>query len=73
MIAPLIGRLATTPVQGPPRRNGPIFLRQTSFKALQETGRFTGDAAQSAGAHTARFGEIEQRGRGPHPQGPRAV
>jgi uncharacterized glyoxalase superfamily metalloenzyme YdcJ len=37
----------------------PILLRQTSFKALSETITFT-DAA--AGKHTARFGEIEQRG-----------
>ena len=45
-------------VEGPPRRDCPILLRQTSFKALQEAVRFTDDA----GAHTARFGEIEQRG-----------
>lgn len=46
-------------VEGPPRRNCPIFLRQTSFKALEEMVKFAGD---EAGKHTARFGEIEQRG-----------
>jgi uncharacterized glyoxalase superfamily metalloenzyme YdcJ len=48
-------------VEGPPRRACPILLRQTSFKALKETVRFEGDAS-GAGSHTARFGEIEQRG-----------
>lgn len=45
-------------IEGPPRRTCPIFLRQTSFKALEEEVNF----AESAGTHTARFGEIEQRG-----------
>lgn len=45
-------------VEGPPARQCPILLRQTSFKALQETVLFNGEA----GTHTARFGEIEQRG-----------
>ncbi len=49
-------------VEGPPRRDCPILLRQTSFKALQEAVRFTDDTQNSSGAHTARFGEIEQRG-----------
>ena len=55
---PARGMDAKDVVEGPPRRNCPILLRQTSFKALQEAVRFTDDA----GAHTARFGEIEQRG-----------
>jgi uncharacterized glyoxalase superfamily metalloenzyme YdcJ len=55
---PARGMDAKDVVEGPPRRNCPILLRQTSFKALQETVRFTDDE----GAHTARFGEIEQRG-----------
>ena len=59
---PLHGMDAKEVVEGPPRRDCPILLRQTSFKALQEPVRFVGDAATSAGAHTARFGEIEQRG-----------
>lgn len=45
-------------VEGPPTRRHPILLRQTSFKALQETVAFS----DAQGSHTARFGEIEQRG-----------
>lgn len=47
-------------IEGPPRRRHPILLRQTSFKALEESITFAEDG--SMGAHTARFGEIEQRG-----------
>ncbi|QGU89200.1 2-oxoadipate dioxygenase/decarboxylase HglS [Erwinia sorbitola] len=46
-------------IEGPPARRCPILLRQTSFKALNEAIDFT-DRKQ--GTHTARFGEIEQRG-----------
>ncbi|KEZ77474.1 VOC family protein [Salinisphaera hydrothermalis] len=46
-------------IEGPPQRAVPILLRQTSFKALEESIRFAGD---TEGRHTARFGEIEQRG-----------
>ncbi|QHM75449.1 hypothetical protein C7M52_01403 [Mixta theicola] len=46
-------------IEGPPRRRVPILLRQTSFKALEEAVSFRDG---SAGCHTARFGEIEQRG-----------
>lgn len=46
-------------IEGPPRRDVPILLRQTSFKALEESIRFAGE---TEGRHTARFGEIEQRG-----------
>ncbi|WP_192035688.1 VOC family protein [Halomonas sp. YLGW01] len=46
-------------IEGPPRRDCPILLRQTSFKALEEPTRFQGERQ---GTHTARFGEIEQRG-----------
>lgn len=53
-------------IEGPPRRNVPILLRQTSFKALSEKITFT-DSAE--GQHTARFGEIEQRGLALTPQG----
>jgi uncharacterized glyoxalase superfamily metalloenzyme YdcJ len=49
-------------IEGPPARAVPILLRQTSFKALEETVRFMGDADTALGTHTARFGEIEQRG-----------
>lgn len=48
-----------TIIEGPPRRRCPILLRQTSFKALEETIDFADD---EEGQHTARFGEIEQRG-----------
>ena len=50
-------------IEGPPRRKVPILLRQTSFRALQEPVRFgaEGDTGED-GTHTARFGEIEQRG-----------
>ena len=58
---PARGMDAKDVVEGPPRRACPILLRQTSFKALKETVRFAGDAT-GAGSHTARFGEIEQRG-----------
>ncbi len=58
---PARGMDAKDVVEGPPRRDCPILLRQTSFKALKETVRFAGDAT-GAGSHTARFGEIEQRG-----------
>ncbi|MCC9621039.1 VOC family protein [Thalassospira sp. MA62] len=50
-------------VEGPPTRDCPILLRQTSFKALEEEVRFVGGSPDgTAGTHTARFGEIEQRG-----------
>lgn len=49
-------------IEGPPRRRCPILLRQTSFKALQETVRFVEGDGSTAGTHSARFGEIEQRG-----------
>jgi uncharacterized glyoxalase superfamily metalloenzyme YdcJ len=61
-------------IEGPPERNCPILLRQTSFKALEEPIHFTkGPVAGSddarAGRHTARFGEIEQRGVALTPKG----
>ncbi|SPP96731.1 protein of unknown function [Bradyrhizobium vignae] len=50
-------------IEGPPRRDCPILLRQTSFKALEEPILFRqANATKVAGTHTARFGEIEQRG-----------
>ncbi|WP_062111271.1 2-oxoadipate dioxygenase/decarboxylase HglS [Aureimonas sp. AU40] len=56
------GIAAKTVVEGPPTRACPILLRQTSFKALEEPIRFGGAAGAVEGTHTARFGEIEQRG-----------
>ena len=46
-------------IEGPPRRNIPILLRQTSFKAVPENIYFK---CGMQSTHTARFGEIEQRG-----------
>lgn len=46
-------------IEGPPRRTLPILLRQTSFKALEEPIAFPGN---TPGQHSARFGEVEQRG-----------
>ncbi|WP_075181826.1 VOC family protein [Pantoea sp. 1.19] len=56
---PAFGITPKAIIEGPPRRACPILLRQTSFKALDEPVHFTDHAA---GTHTARFGEIEQRG-----------
>ncbi|KAL9564136.1 hypothetical protein ACKAV7_011643 [Fusarium commune] len=50
-------------IEGPPPRQCPILLRQTSFLALEERIRFRnlqGNLVQ--GTHRARFGEIEERG-----------
>ena len=52
-------------IEGPPRRRCPILLRQTSFKALEEPIAFT----DAHGSHSARFGEIEQRGVALTPKG----
>ncbi|KAH8803677.1 hypothetical protein F5884DRAFT_740177 [Xylogone sp. PMI_703] len=53
-------------VEGPPKRTCPILLRQTSFKAIEESIGFPSKADDAvkiiSGSHTARFGEIEQRG-----------
>ncbi len=57
-------------VEGPPTRDCPILLRQTSFKALEEAVSFVGsDGSWQKGSHTARFGEIEQRGIAVTPKG----
>lgn len=53
------GMAAKELVEGPPVRRCPILLRQTSFKALDEAVQF---ACGTPGSHSARFGEIEQRG-----------
>lgn len=55
-------------IEGPPRRQCPILLRQTSFKALDEPIAFT-DQDEIRGSHSARFGEIEQRGAALTPKG----
>lgn len=56
-------------IEGPPRRKCPILLRQTAFKALSETILFKSSGTWSEGNHTARFGEIEQRGAALTPKG----
>lgn len=61
---PRRGMNAKNVVEGPPS-TCPILLRQTSFKALTEAVRFAG----IEGSHTARFGEIEQRGAALTPAG----
>ncbi len=56
-------------IEGPPLRKCPILLRQTAFKALSETILFKDNGNWVAGEHTARFGEIEQRGAALTPKG----
>lgn len=57
------GMPAKERIEGPPKRKCPILLRQTSFKALEETVLFRDGANDFVkGSHTARFGEVEQRG-----------
>jgi len=55
-----------TLIEGPPQRKVPILLRQTSFQALEEAVHFNDG---TPGTHTARFGEIEQRGAALTPKG----
>lgn len=57
-------------VEGPPTRKCPILLRQTSFKAVEEQVSFPDASGRlHPGSHTARFGEIEQRGIALTPKG----
>ncbi|OQD69518.1 hypothetical protein PENPOL_c002G00674 [Penicillium polonicum] len=57
------GMPAKDRIEGPPKRSCPILLRQTSFKALEETVYFKDSSGSYVkGSHTARFGEVEQRG-----------
>ena len=64
------GILPKAIIEGPPRRNCPILLRQTSFKALEEAVNFKNpEGGYETGHHTARFGEIEQRGVALTPKG----
>lgn len=56
-------------IEGPPQRTVPILLRQTSFMALEEAVRFNDGGSGVLGTHTARFGEIEQRGLALTPKG----
>lgn len=59
------GLPAKQSIEGPPRRKNPILLRQTSYYAQHEDISFLTDGDSSLvgqGFHTARFGEIEERG-----------
>lgn len=57
-------------IEGPPKRSCPILLRQTAFKALEEAVSFPiTSGGATPGTHTARFGEIEQRGAALTPKG----
>lgn len=50
-------------VEGPPERKCNVLLRQTSFLAVDEGILFDGGSDKGArGSHSARFGEVEQRG-----------
>ncbi|CAH0057894.1 unnamed protein product [Clonostachys solani] len=55
-------------IEGPPARNCPVLLRQTSFIALNEAIAFS-NGKETGGSHRARFGEIEQRGMALTPKG----
>lgn len=57
---------AKASVEGPPKRNCPILLRQTSFLATEEKIIFSNN---QTGTHTARFGEVEERGIALTPKG----
>ena len=61
---PLSGMEPKQTIEGPPRRQVPVLLRQTSFRALREEILFPSrdGVGMSVGAHTARFGEVESRG-----------
>ena len=56
-------------IEGPPQREFPILLRQTAFKALSEPVEFKSEMGWETAHHTARFGEIEQRGAALTPKG----
>ncbi len=63
------GLKAKDVIEGPPKRKCPILLRQTAFKALSEDILFEESGEWKRGTHTARFGEIEQRGAALTPKG----
>lgn len=71
-LMPEYGIMPKAVIEGPPPRDCPVLLRQTSFKALEEKIFFAGDDGEAVhGVHTARFGEIEQRGIALKPEGRR--
>ncbi|KUI61126.1 Uncharacterized protein YdcJ [Cytospora mali] len=57
-------------VEGPPERKCNVLLRQTSFLAVDEGIVFGGETDRGTkGSHSARFGEVEQRGAALTPKG----
>lgn len=57
-------------VEGPPERKCNLLLRQTSFLAVDEGIVFDGETDKGTrGSHSARFGEVEQRGAALTPEG----
>ncbi|MCA3262683.1 MAG: VOC family protein [Telmatospirillum sp.] len=71
-LMPTLGIAPKETIEGPPRRNCPLLLRQTSFKALEEPIEFVGEGGVvKLGTHLARFGEVEQRGAALTPKGRR--
>ncbi len=67
---PARGIIPKAVIEGPPSRTCPILLRQTSFKAIEERVAFPDKHGNlQPGSHTARFGEIEQRGIALTPKG----
>lgn len=61
---------AKSRIEGPPKRQCPILLRQTSFTAISEKVNFIAEQGSfTEGSHRARFGEIEQRGIALTPKG----
>jgi len=76
---PQRGLSAKAVIEGPPKRRCPILLRQTSFKALSEKvvfpttknnkGGISEENESALRSHTARFGEVEQRGLALTPKG----
>lgn len=70
-LMPQYGITAKATIEGPPKRDCPILLRQTSFQALNESILFLKENSSESetGFHTARFGEIEARGIALTPKG----
>jgi uncharacterized glyoxalase superfamily metalloenzyme YdcJ len=69
-LMPARGNVPKAVIEGPPTRVCPILLRQTSFKGLEEAVSFIeAGGGRVSGLHTARFGEIEQRGIALTPEG----
>ncbi|CAI7622751.1 unnamed protein product [Penicillium discolor] len=69
------GMAAKDAIEGPPARECPILLRQTSFLALEEAVQFRSmdthglQKSMVEASHKARFGEIEERGAAVTPKG----